>query len=164
MFFNHCFWRHLYQSVFSTWPKNQDKNLNTWKRKELFRWNKKYFSSFSKCLHKLFHLDWHWNTETASLTMLAIKRGLLCNFTKHLKGCHCIWHSGRSLKLKLLLTSKSSKLSLHSLLKNMSKIAILDLCVSEFWYHNVWHPNCNILLLEMHFDNLQSNVFWSCDM
>ena len=32
--------------------------------------------------------------ETAPLTTLDIKRGLLCNFTKSFKGCHFMGHSG----------------------------------------------------------------------
>ena len=36
--------------------------------------------------------------ETASLTILAIKRGLLCHFAKTFTGRHFIGHSGRSLK------------------------------------------------------------------
>ena len=35
-------------SCFVTWPKSQDKNLNTLRTKKLFRWNKKQFSSFVK--------------------------------------------------------------------------------------------------------------------
>ena len=36
--------------------------------------------------------------ETAPLTELAIKRGLLCNFTKTFKGHHFVGHSGTDLK------------------------------------------------------------------
>ena len=61
--------------------------------------------------------------ETAPLTILAIKRGLLCKFAKNFKG----HKAARVWNFQLLLNSKSSKLSLHSLLKNMSKIPILDL-------------------------------------
>ena len=46
--------------------------------------------------------------ETAPLTILAIKRGLLCNFAKNFKGCHFMGHSGTD--FQLLLNSKSSKL------------------------------------------------------
>ena len=41
--------------------------------------------------------------------MLAIKRGLLCNFGKHFKGHHFMGYSGTD--FWLLLNSKSSKLS-----------------------------------------------------
>ena len=33
-------------------------------------------------------------SETAPLTMSAIKRGFLCNFAKNFKGCHFMGHSG----------------------------------------------------------------------
>ena len=46
--------------------------------------------------------------ETAPLTILAIKRGLLCNFAKNFKGRHFMGHSGTD--FQLLLNSKSSKL------------------------------------------------------
>ena len=44
----------------------------------------------------------------APLTILAIKRGLLCNFAKKFKGRHFMGHSGTD--FQLLLNSKSSKL------------------------------------------------------
>ena len=47
-------------------------------------------------------------SETAPLTTLDIKRGLLCNFAKNFKGCHFMGHSGTD--FQLLLNSKSSKL------------------------------------------------------
>ena len=66
--------------------------------------------------------------EAALLTILAIKRRLLCNFTKTFKGRHFMGHSGAGWKFfKLLLNSKLPKLSLHIILKNISKILILDL-------------------------------------
>ena len=46
--------------------------------------------------------------ETVPLTILAIKRGLLCNFAKNFKGRHFMGHSGTD--FQLLLNSKSSKL------------------------------------------------------
>ena len=46
--------------------------------------------------------------ESAPLTILAIKRGLLCNFAKNFKGRHFMGHSGTD--FQLLLNSKSSKL------------------------------------------------------
>ena len=54
-------------------------------------------------------------SETAPLTTLDIKRGLLCNFAKHFKGCHFMGHSGTD--FQLLLNSKSSKLPLIVFLK-----------------------------------------------
>ena len=46
----------------------------------------------------------------ASLTILAIKRGLSCNLAKNFKGRHFMGHSGTD--FQLLLNSKSSKLPL----------------------------------------------------
>ena len=40
--------------------------------------------------------------------ILAMKRGLLCNFAKKIKGFHFMGHSGKD--IQLLLNSKSSKL------------------------------------------------------
>ena len=43
-----------------------------------------------------------WNClrpETAPLTILAIKRGLLCNFAKNFKGCHFIGQSDTDFQL-----------------------------------------------------------------
>ena len=47
--------------------------------------------------------------ETARLTILDIKKGLLCNFAKKFKGRHFMGHSGTD--SQLLLNSNSSKLS-----------------------------------------------------
>ena len=44
----------------------------------------------------------------APLTILAIKRGLLCNFAKNFKSRHFMGHSGTD--FQSLLNSKSSKL------------------------------------------------------
>ena len=63
-------------------------------------------------------------SETAPLTTVNIKRGLLCNLGKNFKGFHFMRHSGTD--FQLLLNSKSSKLP-SILLKNMLKIPILDL-------------------------------------
>ena len=41
--------------------------------------------------------------ETASLPTLAIKRGLLCNFLKTLKGRHFMGHSGTGLKFSITI-------------------------------------------------------------
>ena len=46
--------------------------------------------------------------ETAPLTILAIERGLLCNFAKKIKGRHFMGHSATD--FQVLLNSKSSKL------------------------------------------------------
>ena len=54
-------------------------------------------------------------SETAPLTTLDIKRGLLCNFAKNFKSCHFMGHSGTD--FQLLLNSKSSKLPLIVFLK-----------------------------------------------
>ena len=66
--------------------------------------------------------------ETISLTILAIKKCLLCNLTNTLNGYHFMRHSGMDLwNFQLLLISKSSKVSSPSFLKILSKIPILDL-------------------------------------
>ena len=41
--------------------------------------------------------------ETAPLTILAIKRGHLCNFSKNFKGWHFVGHSGTDFHLLLIL-------------------------------------------------------------
>ena len=48
--FNVKFWNYSYLSnhvEFSTWPKIETKILKSWKRKDILKWNKKHFSSFS---------------------------------------------------------------------------------------------------------------------
>ena len=46
--------------------------------------------------------------ETTRLTILDVKKGLLCNFAKNIKGRHFMGHSGKD--FQLLLNSNSSKL------------------------------------------------------
>ena len=41
--------------------------------------------------------------ETASLTVLAIKRGILCNFAKTFRGRHFMGHSGTDLKFLITI-------------------------------------------------------------
>ena len=41
--------------------------------------------------------------ETTPFAILTIKGGLLCNFTKTLKGHHFMGHSGTSLKLSVTI-------------------------------------------------------------
>ena len=65
--------------------------------------------------------------ETAPLTILAIKRGPLCNFAKKLSAAILWDKAARIWTFQLLLNSKSSRLSLHSLLKIMAKITIMAL-------------------------------------
>ena len=62
--------------------------------------------------------------ETAPLNTLAIKKGLLCNFSKTLKGRHFMGKSNTGSKFSITIDyyCKSSKLYLYSLLRNMSKI------------------------------------------
>ena len=55
--------------------------------------------------------------ETAPLTLLAIKRGFLCNFAITLKGRLFMGHSGMGWKFSITIVCKSSKLSSYSLLK-----------------------------------------------
>ena len=64
----------------------------------------------------------------APLTILAIKRGLLCNFAKKFKGRHFMGHSGTD--FQLLLNSKSSKLPLIVFFK---KLLILNLKKEPFF-------------------------------
>ena len=45
--------------------------------------------------------------ETAPLTILAIKGGLLCNFAKNFKGSHFMRHSGTDFQLLLILYLQS---------------------------------------------------------
>ena len=56
--------------------------------------------------------------ETAPLTILAIERGLLCNFAKKFKGRHFMGQSSTDLKFSI---------TIESYLILMSKIPILDL-------------------------------------
>ena len=64
----------------------------------------------------------------APLTILAIKRELLCNFAKKFKGRHFMGHSGTD--FQLLLNSKSSKLPLIVFFK---KLLILNLKKEPFF-------------------------------
>ena len=41
--------------------------------------------------------------ETAPLTILAIERGLLCNFAKKIKGRHFMGHSSTGLKFSITI-------------------------------------------------------------
>ena len=80
--------------------------------------------------------------EAMPLTILVIKRGFLCNFcVKLLRGVILWGKAARVSSFQLLMNSKSSKLSSCSLLKDISKITILDLKkghkVPPFWYHKV---------------------------
>ena len=58
--------------------------------------------------------------ETAPLTILAIKGGLLCNFAKNFKGSHFMRHSGTDFQLLLILSSKLPSTDSRS--KNMLNI------------------------------------------
>ena len=64
----------------------------------------------------------------APLTILAIKKALLCNFAKKFKGHHFMGHSGTD--FQLLLNSKSSKLPLIVFFK---KLLILNLKKEPFF-------------------------------
>ena len=64
----------------------------------------------------------------APLTILAIKKALLCNFAKKFKGRHFMGHSGTD--FQLLLNSKSSKLPLIVFFK---KLLILNLKKEPFF-------------------------------
>ena len=58
----------------------------------LLRWNKKVFFMIFQGLSITRN---RLRSETAPLTTLDIKRGLLCNFTKSFKGCHFMGHSDK---------------------------------------------------------------------
>ena len=88
--------------------------------------------------------------ETVPLTILAIKKRLSCNLAKTFKNCPFYGRKQHGYEIFNYWNSKSSKLSLHSLLINMTKIPILDLkkrgrffkfCfmfkVPPFYYHKV---------------------------
>ena len=47
-------------------------------------------------------------SETAPLTTLDIKRGILCNITKNFRRCHFMGHGGKD--FQLLMNSESSRL------------------------------------------------------
>ena len=47
-------------------------------------------------------------SETAPLTTLDIKRGILCNITKNFRRCQFMGHSGKD--FQLLMNSESSRL------------------------------------------------------
>ena len=64
----------------------------------------------------------------APLTILAIKKALLCNFAKKFKGRHFMGHSGTD--FQVLLNSKSSKLPLIVFFK---KLLILNLKKEPFF-------------------------------
>ena len=64
----------------------------------------------------------------APLTILAIKKALLCNFAKKFKGRHFMGHSGTD--FQLLLNSKSLKLPLIVFFK---KLLILNLKKEPFF-------------------------------
>ena len=93
--------------------------------KRAFKIKQKAF--FITC--QVFSVARNWlRPETISLTILAIKKCLLCNLTNTLNGYHFMGHSGMDLwNFQLLLISKSSKVSSPSFLKILSKIPILDL-------------------------------------
>ena len=66
----------------------------------LLRWNKMYFFTIFQGLSVVRNCV---RPETASLTVLAIKRGLLCNFAKIFKGRHFMGHSGTDLKFSITI-------------------------------------------------------------
>ena len=69
----------------------------------------------------------YFRPEAAPLTKLASKRGL-CVMLHTILRAAILWDkTARVWNFQLLLNFKSSKLYLHSLLKNMSKIPIFDL-------------------------------------
>ena len=55
----------------------------------------------------------------ALLTVLAIKGGFLCDFTKILKGRHFMGHSGMGLKFSITIDLKYSKLTSYSFFKKI---------------------------------------------
>ena len=84
-----------------------NKNLNILRMERAFEMKQKAFfinfqglSVAKNCLR----------LETAPLTTLAIKSGLLYNFTKILKGHHFMGHSGTVFQFSLVVICKSLKL------------------------------------------------------
>ena len=63
--------------------------------------------------------------ETASFTIMDIKRRLLCNFAKNIKGRHFMGHSGFGFSVPIEF--QIFKNSFDSLLKYMLKIPLMDL-------------------------------------
>ena len=97
----------------------------------------------------------------APSAILAIKRGILCNFGNKFKGRHFMGHSGTD--FLLLLSSKASKL--HSIVKKYVENTHFELkergpfsnfalashfSITRFDIQII----CNILHLEMNFGNL----------
>ena len=155
---------HEYQTFGLIKMHNMSKIWFTNDKFNLLWWNKKHFFMISQVLSVTRN---SLRLETAPLTILTIKRGLLCNFAKKLviillKKAARVWN------FQLLLNSKSSKLSLHSLLKNMSIIPNLGLKKRCFFSNFPLCSNCchfsitrfdvlifwNLLYLEMNFENL----------
>ena len=99
------------QAVFSVWPKNHVKNLNILRTERAFKMKQKAFfiifqglSVAKNCLRP----------DTAFLTILAIKRRLLWNFTKR---AATLWDIvARVWNFQFLFICKSS-ISLYSLLE-----------------------------------------------
>ena len=85
--------------------------------------------------------------ETASLTILAIKRGFLCNFAKNFKGCHFMGHSGTDFQLLLILNLQNFlRQSFKKYVKHFFKFCF-GITSSRFDILIL----CNILHLEMKF-------------
>ena len=80
-----------------------DQKVNTkiwisWEQKELLQRNKKtFFTNFQGLSVAKNSL----RPETLPLTILAVKKGLFCNFTKDLKDQHFMGHSGMGLKFSI---------------------------------------------------------------
>ena len=102
--------------------------------------------------------------KTVLLTMLAIKRVLLCKFAKTLNGRHFMGRSGTGLKFSITADLQIFKKNSYRLLKNISKIPNLAFFCSNFvLYSKGPHFSitrlsiltfCNILHLEINFENL----------
>ena len=111
----------------------------------LLRWSKFFFMIFQG-------LSVAWNClrpETARLTILAIKRGLLCNFAKIFKGCHFMGHSSRDFQLLLILNLKNFlRRSFKKHVKHFFKFCFIShFSITRFAILIL----CNILHLEMKF-------------
>ena len=100
------------QNMSKFWFANNKFNLLRCKF-NLLRWNKRHFSWFSKGFQLpeiVSDLRLCW-----LLTILAIKRGLLCNISKTFKGRRFMGQSSTGLIFSITMNSQSSKFYLYSL-------------------------------------------------
>ena len=104
-------------------------------------------------------------TETAPLTILAIKRGLFCNYTKAFKGHHFVGQNSTGLKFSITIEfyifktffAQSFKKYVKNTYFGPKKRGYFSLC-SKRRHFSITRFDilifCNILHLEMSFGNL----------